>query len=102
MFRRPPSSTLFPDTTLFRSLAMAFLWAPHAPDDPAYRIFYIHVPIALTAYACFAWGAWKGLRLLWTGSERYDLERSEEHTSELQSRQYIVCRLLLDKNNVIN
>jgi heme exporter protein C len=59
---------------LTAGLAMAFLWAPHAPDDPAYRIFYIHVPIALTAYACFAWGAWKGLRLLWLGDERYDLE----------------------------
>jgi heme exporter protein C len=59
---------------LATGLAIAFLWAPHAPDDPAYRIFYIHVPIALTAYAFFGWGAWKGLRLLWTGRERYDLE----------------------------
>ena len=34
----------------------------------------MHVPIALTAYACFGWGAWKALRLLWTGERRYDLE----------------------------
>src|SRR5204863_444239 len=37
-------------------------------------IFYIHVPIALTAYFCFGLGAWKALRLLWLGEERYDLE----------------------------
>ena len=55
-------------------LALGFLWAPPAEGDDAFRIFYIHVPIALTAYACFGWGAWKGLRLLWTGDARYDLE----------------------------
>ena len=55
-------------------LALGFLWAPHAPDDEAFRIFYVHVPIALTAYAFFGWGAWKALRLLWTGLERYDVE----------------------------
>ena len=38
------------------------------------RIFYIHVPIALTAYFCFGLGAWKALLLLWHGEERYDLE----------------------------
>ena len=38
------------------------------------RIFYIHVPIALTSYFCFGLGAWKALMLLWRGDERYDLE----------------------------
>ena len=38
------------------------------------RIFYFHVPIALTAYACFGWGGVKALLLLWKGGERYDLE----------------------------
>jgi heme exporter protein C len=38
------------------------------------KIFYFHVPIALTAYACFALGAWKALRLLWIGGDGYDLE----------------------------
>jgi heme exporter protein C len=38
------------------------------------RIFYFHVPLALTAYACFAWGAWKALRLLWKRQEGADLE----------------------------
>jgi len=49
-----------------------------APTDAdqgfSQKIFYVHVPIALTAYACFGLGAWKALRLLWTRGERYDLE----------------------------
>jgi heme exporter protein C len=53
---------------------LAFAWAPVAPGDPASRILFLHVPIALTAYACFGWGAWKALRHLWTRAERYDLE----------------------------
>jgi heme exporter protein C len=53
---------------------LAFVWAPVAPGDPASRILFVHVPIALTAYACFGWGAWKALRHLWTRGDRYDLE----------------------------
>jgi heme exporter protein C len=54
---------------------LALLWAPEDADQGvSQRIFYIHVPVALTAYACFGWGAWKALRLLSTRSERYDLE----------------------------
>ena len=60
---------------LVAGAALALLWAPEDADQgPSQRIFYFHVPIALTAYACFGWGAWKGLRLLWTGEERHDLE----------------------------
>ena len=56
-------------------LGLALLWAPEDADQGiSQKIFYVHVPIALTAYACFGWGAWKALRLLWTGKERYDLE----------------------------
>jgi heme exporter protein C len=56
-------------------LGLALLWAPEDADQGiSQKIFYIHVPVALTAYACFGWGAWKALRLLWTGEERYDLE----------------------------
>src|SRR3712207_6979989 len=72
MIRRPPRSTLFPYTTLFRSLAAA---APLA-----------HQPQLITGQAV------SGLRLRALGHPR-----SEEHTSELQSRQYLVCRLLLEK-----
>jgi heme exporter protein C len=56
-------------------LGLALLWAPEDADQGiSQKIFYIHVPVALTAYGCFGWGAWKALRLLWTGEERYDLE----------------------------
>jgi heme exporter protein C len=60
---------------LVAGVALALLWVPEDADQgPSQRIFYLHVPIALTAYACFGWGAWKALRLLWTGDQRYDLE----------------------------
>jgi heme exporter protein C len=60
---------------LVAGVALALLWAPEDADQgSSQRIFYLHVPIALTAYACFGWGAWKALRLLWTGQQRYDLE----------------------------
>ena len=56
-------------------VGLALLWAPEDADQgPSQRIFYIHVPVALTAYALLGWGAWKALRLLWTREERYDLE----------------------------
>ncbi len=62
-------------TVLVAGAALALLWAPEDADQgPSQRIFYLHVPIALTAYACFGWAAWKALRLLWTGDQRHDLE----------------------------
>src|SRR3712207_6994337 len=90
MIRRPPRSTLFPYTTLFRSTSntRTSTALPQQPGSvPCYRRFIVafnqHHPVghgALTApKGCFA--GW----------------RSEEHTSELQSRQYLVCRLLLEK-----
>jgi heme exporter protein C len=54
---------------------LAFVVAPEDADQGiSQKIFYFHVPIALTAYACFGLGAWKALRLLWVGGERRDLE----------------------------
>jgi heme exporter protein C len=62
-------------TFLLAGVALAFYWVPQAPlEGFRQRIFYIHVPVALTAYACFGWGAWKALRLLWRREQRYDLE----------------------------
>ena len=56
-------------------IGLALLWVPEDADQGAsQRIFYIHVPVALTAYALLGWGAWKALRLLWTREERFDLE----------------------------
>jgi len=57
------------------SVAMIFFVAPLDADQGlSQKIFYVHVPIALTAYAGFGLGAWKALRLLMTREERYDLE----------------------------
>jgi heme exporter protein C len=57
------------------SVALAFFVAPEDADQGfSQKIFYFHVPIALTAYAAFGWGALKALLLLWRGGERYDLE----------------------------
>ncbi|HEY2935385.1 MAG TPA: cytochrome c biogenesis protein [Gaiellaceae bacterium] len=58
--------------------AAVALIAYYAPEDAdqglSQKIFYFHVPIALTAYACFGWGAWRALRHLWKGDEGADLE----------------------------
>ena len=57
------------------ALALIFFYAPTDADQGfSQRIFYFHVPIALTAYACFGWGAWKALRVLWKREETADLE----------------------------
>jgi heme exporter protein C len=57
------------------AIAMIFFVAPEDADQGiSQKIFYFHVPIALTAYAAFGLGAWKALRLLWLREERYDLE----------------------------
>src|SRR4051812_4094378 len=57
------------------AVVLALLVAPEdANQGVSQRIFYFHVPIALTAYLCFGLGAWKALRLLWVGGERRDLE----------------------------
>lgn len=56
------------------AIALIFFYAPLDEDGLNQKIFYFHVPIAFTAYACFAWGGWKALRLLWKRDERADLE----------------------------
>src|SRR5258707_11218595 len=83
MIRRPPRSTLFPYTTLFRSL-------PPSLGRSESRRPYFEVLIVTGAPAA----RWPALAAEWRRLRR---PRSEEHTSELQSRQYLVCRLLLEK-----
>jgi heme exporter protein C len=56
------------------SIAMVFYYAPIDADGFNQKIFYFHVPIALTAYACFAWGAWKAFLHLWKRPPAADLE----------------------------
>src|SRR5258707_12030438 len=84
MIRRPPRSTLFPYTTLFRSNRV------YSPDPATYA----RAEGILAAYRLATEGESRGA-VRYEG-EMID-ERSEEHTSELQSRQYLVCRLLLEK-----
>src|SRR2546425_3039186 len=82
MIRRPPRSTLFPYTTLFRSLAHEHVRARGAGR-----------PRLITQQPELQWR----LKDLVEASTRGDPMRSEEHTSELQSLAYLVCRLLLEK-----
>src|SRR3712207_8082424 len=92
MIRRPPRSTLFPYTTLFRSHVAAHL-CPGADRGP--RVDHRAGPDARADVdvARHEHRARLDVRALADGG------RSEEHTSELQSRQYLVCRLLLEKKN---
>src|SRR3712207_7633053 len=90
MIRRPPRSTLFPYTTLFRS------------RDRGRADAYLHVTgrdIEEEQELALRWEAATARWCIVGDANEYRLgeERSEEHTSELQSRQYLVCRLLLEK-----
>src|SRR3712207_8727742 len=99
MIRRPPRSTLFPYTTLFRSkpyhlrLYTYFVARSFDPNralftpEPGQLPFGVIPDILL----CFINSAFKS---------SFAPQRSEAHTSELQSRQYLVCRLLLEKTNL--
>jgi heme exporter protein C len=56
-------------------IALTFFFAPEDADQGiSQKIFYIHVPVALTAYACFGWGAWKAFLHLWKRDPKADLE----------------------------
>src|SRR3712207_7217083 len=94
MIRRPPRSTLFPYTTLFRSPARVMLAL-------------LRVGAAATLLVLLFEPTLRTERVQRTRStvavlvDRSDSMRSEEHTSELQSRQYLVCRLLLEKKNYL-
>src|SRR4051812_49824885 len=90
MLRRPPSSTLFPYTTLFRSLRYNWI-APIAlsPHNP--KIVYAGAQVLFRSLN--QGNTWEEI------SPDQRAERSEEHTSELQSHVNLVCRLLLEKKN---
>src|SRR3712207_8217279 len=98
MIRRPPRSTLFPYTTLFRSIGVDSWGVDYALLDEQGRVLGLpfHYRDARTA------GMIDRALDRVPGDELYAVTgiqrlRSEEHTSELQSRQYLVCRLLLEK-----
>jgi heme exporter protein C len=71
---RLPALAALALTLMGAALALIFFYAPLDEDGLNQKIFYIHVPIAITAYACFGWGGWKALRHLWKRDERADLE----------------------------
>src|SRR3712207_7265955 len=93
MIRRPPRSTLFPYTTLFRSvladgahadpLAARRVDTRAGAERPEHHARELYGPVAALA-------------------QQREQRRSEEHTSELQSRQYLVCRLLLEKKKILS
>src|SRR3712207_8220743 len=92
MIRRPPRSTLFPYTTLFRSLEAFYrdelgLDVARSAGSLAFRV----------GSTALAFHLVRGRRPFYHFALRVPRNRSEEHTSELQSRQYLVCRLLLEK-----
>src|SRR3712207_6657164 len=102
MIRRPPRSTLFPYTTLFRSevdevvtaLLIAFGTRPESRDEARELVVEVLGLLGLAAD--------DQRRPCLVDEDVVDLVRSEEHTSELQSRQYLVCRLLLEKKTPIS
>src|SRR3712207_8810975 len=102
MIRRPPRSTLFPYTTLFRSPDRA--WCRLGADG-TYEVALCGGAIGAVEPEDFeadgdqltGHDALDALKIVSAFSDR----RSEEHTSELQSRQYLVCRLLLEKKKTI-
>src|SRR3712207_7749061 len=95
MIRRPPRSTLFPYTTLFRSpiarKAAAVERTSSPSESPSMRL--LPTAIAASIKARCEMDLSPGTEAVPVSGPR----RSEEHTSELQSRQYLVCRLLLEK-----
>src|SRR3712207_7916508 len=95
MIRRPPRSTLFPYTTLFRSYStgnthLLSAALTRATGESLYRYYArtLARPLGIVPRP-------------WPTDPRGLYFRSEEHTSELQSRQYLVCRLLLEKKNIL-
>src|SRR2546429_3120410 len=91
MIRRPPRSTLFPYTTLFRSIKSQMI-APHKPAKMTQGVTNSRCTIPEpTVFATAVPNKNAALKL----------KRSEEHTSELQSRLHLVCRLLLEKKKNI-
>src|SRR3712207_7255975 len=88
MIRRPPRSTLFPYTTLFRS-NVSFRW----DDDGGLRTSQVRTATHTHPLT--------GEEVWFNQADAFHT-RSEEHTSELQSRQYLVCRLLLEKKKKNN
>src|SRR3712207_8700925 len=92
MIRRPPRSTLFPYTTLFRSVWLSYWFCLSYRDVE--ELLFVHGVIVSDPRRQ------RERRMQGFKSPGHAQRRSEEHTSELQSRQYLVCRLLLEKKKI--
>src|SRR3712207_8395599 len=92
MILRPPRSPLFPYTTLCRSRSILARLYGRIPDSAAGACLALAITLSIAGILPAAAQTWpqRAVRL-----------RSEEHTSELQSRQYLVCRLLLEKKKTV-
>src|SRR2546427_9494445 len=93
MIRRPPRSTLFPYTTLFRS-AVGLTFAAFGERS----LWVVLLSVVIFGYALKPLGLVLAVFIMTTVSAE---PRSEEHTSELQSQSNLVCRLLLEKKNIL-
>src|SRR3712207_7462152 len=91
MIRRPPRSTLFPYTTLFRSAKVKIGFSMDTLKEERWQRDRDHFVRHAGAL---------GAEVFVQAADGDDSRRSEEHTSELQSRQYLVCRLLLEKKKI--
>src|SRR3712207_8711379 len=101
MIRRPPRSTLFPYTTLFRSMDAELEQVPPTIATRGDFVRFVQ-RLADDAYGESGTGEKQSVDDFLRAMARWlDDARSEEHTSELQSRQYLVCRLLLEKTKPI-
>src|SRR2546423_6002884 len=97
MIRRPPRSTLFPYTTLFRS-ALDYMRRMHAEAMPIFEAADFERKVMTPGGAELSAGKWFRSMIEHEAHHRGQIYlRSEEHTSELQSLAYLVCRLLLEK-----
>src|SRR3712207_7895017 len=99
MIRRPPRSTLFPYTTLFRSFQNIRLFKYLSVLDNVMVAHNFSMKYGIFSGMLRLPSYWKEEKEIRKKSMEL-LKRSEEHTSELQSRQYLVCRLLLEKKNL--
>src|SRR3989442_4748163 len=100
MIRRPPRSTLFPYTTLFRSRAAAREKAARIRGSAGHQTLRRAAPGPPRLRGDLSLEDSRIARAAWSGDHRFRFAyatRSEEHTSELQSRPHLVCRLLLEK-----
>src|SRR3712207_7703615 len=102
MIRRPPRSTLFPYTTLFRSSAP--LCIDNKIGNPQFvrlllELIFVKKTTEITDHHSIRFGDKQSASILFFCQCFF--QRSEEHTSELQSRQYLVCRLLLENKTIV-